>query len=103
MDLGLPAVLQMLRIRRSEDDGFTVFALSGRVEEGQLPELRGLLETEARATAIMLDLEEVRLVDRETVGFLAACEARGIKLKNCPSYVRKWIETGSDQSHEPRC
>jgi hypothetical protein len=42
-------------------------------------------------------------VDRETVRFLAACEARGIKLANCPSYVREWIERGSDTNHEPLC
>jgi hypothetical protein len=47
-----------------------------------------------------LDLEEVKLVDREAVRFLAACEARGIQLRNCPSYIREWIETGSDTNHE---
>jgi hypothetical protein len=45
----------------------------------------------------------VRLVDREAVRFLAACEARGIQLKHCPSYVREWIETGSDTNHEHEC
>ena len=87
----------MLKIRQSEDNGIAVFALSGRIEEQQVSELQELLAGEAQAKAA-LDLEEVRLVDREVVRFLAACEARGISLRNCPSYVREWIETGGDKS-----
>ena len=87
----------MLKIRRSEDNGIAVFALSGRIEEQHVPELKELLEGETQAKAA-LDLEEVRLVDREAVRFLAACEARGISLRNCPSYVREWIETGGNKS-----
>jgi anti-anti-sigma regulatory factor len=84
----------MLRIRRSEDDGLAIFALSGRIEEQHVPELQELLAGEAEAARIALDLEEVRLVDRGVVRFLAACEGRGIRLRNCPGYVREWIETG---------
>ena len=87
----------MLKIRRSEDNGIAVFALSGRIEEQHVSELQELLASEAQTKAA-LDLEEVRLVDREAVRFLAACEARGISLRNCPSYVREWIETGGNKS-----
>ena len=83
----------MLKIRRSEDGGLAIFALSGRIEEQNVPELQELLAGEAEVAKTALDLEEVRLVDREAVRFLAACEARGIGLRNCPSYVREWIET----------
>jgi anti-anti-sigma regulatory factor len=86
----------MLKIRRSEDDKFAIFALSGRIEEQHVSELQELLAGEADVAKIALDLEEVRLVDREVVKFLAACEARGIRLRNCPSYVREWIETGRE-------
>lgn len=65
-----------------------------------MPELQKLIEVEAEVAAITLDLQEVRLVDREGVRFLAACETRGIKLKDCPPYIRQWIETGSDKSHD---
>ena len=64
-------------------------------------ELQKLIEAEAEVASTTLDLQEVRLVDREAVRFLAACEARGIKLRSCPAYIREWIETGSDISHEP--
>ena len=90
----------MLKIRRSEDRGLAVFGLSGRFEREQVSELQKLLEAEAELRKVTLDLDELRLVDREAVRFLAACEAGGIKLENCPSYVREWIETGRDKGYE---
>lgn len=87
----------MLRIRRSQEDGLTVFGLSGRIEGGDVDELEALLKGEATAQ-VVLDLEEVRLVDREVVKFLLGCEASGIRVKNCPPYVRQWMET---RSHKP--
>ena len=35
---------------------------------------------------------DVRLADRDAVKFLRDCEARGMKLENCPEYVREWME-----------
>jgi hypothetical protein len=86
----------MIKIRRSEDNGLVVFALSGRIEEKDVPELEELLQAEAEGLEIALELGEVRLVDRGAVRFLAACEAQRIKLNNCPSYIREWIRTGSN-------
>jgi hypothetical protein len=40
---------------------------------------------------VTLDLAELKLVDSGAVEFLAACEAKGIKLENCPAYIREWI------------
>jgi hypothetical protein len=85
----------MFQIRRSEGERGAVFVLSGRIEGKHVSDLQKLFEAEAELADITLDLEEVRLVDREAVRFLAACEARGIKLKNCSSYIREWIDTGS--------
>ena len=68
-----------------------VFTLSGRVKEERLAELQKLFESEAEDKSIALDLKEVKLVDQEVVRFLARCEADGIKLENCPPYVREWI------------
>lgn len=84
-----------LRIERFEDKGFVIFFLVGRIEELHVPDLQELLESEARAATLALDLREVRLVDRQVVKFLAACETKGIQLRNCPSFVRKWIEIGA--------
>ncbi len=62
-----------------------------------MPELQKVIEAESKVAGITLDLQEVRLVDREAVRFLAACEARGIKLRNCAPYIREWIKTGSEK------
>ena len=91
---------QVLKIRRSDDSGPAIFALSGRIEENDIPKLQELLNAEAEIATTTLDLQEVRLVDRAAVRFLAASEAQGIKLRCCPPYIREWIETGSDISHE---
>lgn len=69
-----------------------IITLSGRIEEEQLAELETLLKSEAGT--LVLDLAEVRLVHREAVKFLLKCEDGGIELRNCPSYVREWIEKG---------
>ena len=71
-----------------------VFALSGRIDSEHVSEVRNILTAEKDIAKVKLDLAEVRLVDREAVKFLDACEASGIKLANCPSYIREWIETG---------
>jgi len=86
----------MLRIRRSEEAGLTIFGLSGRIREEHVGQLEALLKGEP-TERVVLDLEEVRLVDREVVKFLVACEASGIRVKNCPPYVREWMEKRSDK------
>ena len=93
----------MLKIQRSEQHGLAIFSVSGRIGEMQVPELQHVLDAEAKGADTALDLQEVRLAGRQAVRFLAACEARGIELKNCPSYIRQWIETGSNISDEPWC
>lgn len=86
----------MLKIAKSEVRGRTIFALIGRIEEGDVPELQKLLAGNLQFSNITLDLEELQLVDRHVVRFLAACEARGVQLQNCPTYVRQWMGTRSD-------
>ena len=81
----------MLRIQRSSD-GIIVFSLSGRIERDDVPELRRLLSLEEAGKDIVLDLQDVMLIGRDSVEFLAGCEAENIKLENCPAYVREWIE-----------
>ncbi len=40
---------------------------------------------------VALDPTEVTLVDRDVVNLLAACEFRGIELRNCPAFLRECI------------
>lgn len=40
---------------------------------------------------LVLDLKEVKLVDRDAVRFLAQSEAEGASLRNCSAFIRQWI------------
>jgi hypothetical protein len=81
----------MLRIQRSAN-GQVVLTLSGRIQAENVAELQSLLELEKVGRGLVLDLKDVNLVDRDAVNFLARCEADSIDLKNCPAYIREWIE-----------
>jgi hypothetical protein len=47
---------------------------------------------------VVLDLKEVKLIDREALRFLARCKENGIKVENCPAYIREWILREETQS-----
>jgi anti-anti-sigma regulatory factor len=81
---------QMLKIQRSSN-GQVIFTLIGRMEAEHVAELRALFKSKADTRQIVLDLKDLTLVDRDAVRFLESCEADGIKLKNCPAYIREWI------------
>jgi anti-anti-sigma regulatory factor len=81
-----------LKIDRAVEGKFVVFSLSGRIQVDHLAELQRLFEMEAQDLTVILDMKEVKLVDRNAVTFLARCQADGATLKNCPAYVRQWIE-----------
>jgi hypothetical protein len=80
----------MLKILRSTDGRLVLFSLSARIEAEHLAELQALLDAEK--DSVVLDLKEVTLVDRGTIEFLARYEADDIELRNCPAYVREWLE-----------
>jgi len=82
----------MLKIQRSANEKSVVLIVSGRIKAARLAELEKLLECEAGDRSLVLDLKEVKLVDRDVVSFLASCEAKGVELTNCPAYIREWIE-----------
>ena len=70
-----------LRIQRTALQDLVVFVLAGRIQADQVPELQALFQSEAPEQEIVLDLKEVRLVDRDVVRFLAHLEAQGMKLE----------------------
>jgi hypothetical protein len=85
-----------LRVERSARQGFTVFELSGRVEAEHIAGLKELFELGLNRQRVILDLIDLKLVDREGVRFLMRCEAEGMKLEHCPAYVREWMEREKD-------
>jgi len=46
----------------------------------------------------MVDMREVRRVDREVVPTLARWNSEGIRLENCPAYLRDWIAKARNQN-----
>jgi len=81
-----------LKIQKSQPDGdCVVFTLSGKIGAEHLAELQRLFDLEADDLSIVLDMQDVKLVDRTAVVFLSRCQAQGITLQHCPAYVREWI------------
>jgi len=68
-----------------------VFIVSGRLETQVIAELSRLFELQTERD-IVLDLKDVGVIDREVMGFFLRCEADGVKLENCPSYLREWMD-----------
>ena len=55
-------------------------------------ELETLFRAEASGRRILLDLKDLTLVDQDIVSFLNRSAANGIKLENCPAYIRQWMK-----------
>lgn len=81
----------MFKLQRIIDEsGIVRLIVIGRIDAEQLADLRDLILSEA-AREVVLDLTEVTLVDREIVHFLLQCEANGLRVTNCPGYIREWM------------
>jgi hypothetical protein len=87
----------MLRIQRSAN-GEVVFTLSGQMDEEPIAELETLISSEENGRRIILDLKDLTLVTENAIAFLERCEANSITLKNCPAYVREWINAQRRES-----
>ena len=59
----------MIRIETSERRDLVTLALSGRIQAGDLPELKRVMESYSKP--LVLDLTGVKLIDRDAVRFLA--------------------------------
>ena len=78
----------VLKIDRSSERGRTILRVSGRIQSEQLEQLKEQL---VGIPKVVLDLKDVKLVDRDVVRFLGACELNGIELRHCSPYIREWI------------
>jgi anti-anti-sigma regulatory factor len=92
----------MLNIQRQSSNGRVVLSLSGRIEMEDVAELQRLLSLETADQIIVLDLQDVTLIDRDAVKFLASWEAHNIQLENCPAYIREWMGAERGQRSQER-
>ena len=90
-----------LRILRSDHEAEVVFTLSGRIQSDQLPELEALLNSVYANHKVVLDLQQVKLVDRDAVRFLAQIEQTSASLRNCSAFIRQWISHERNGSDTP--
>lgn len=90
----------MLRIEKQSKGTSINVKLSGRMQADRLPELIGEIAKCKRLPN--LDLEEITLLDRDSVRFLIRCESDGIQLINCPLYVQEWIAREKGQMPEDK-
>jgi hypothetical protein len=93
-----------LRIDISDERDRVVFTLTGRIQAEQVSELQTLMKLDLPDHIRVLDLKEVKLVDRDAVRFLAEIEAQGARLRNCSAFVREWIsrERQEMQKRKPK-
>jgi len=85
----------MIRIETSVRRHQVIFAVIGRIESNDLPELKRVIES--HDPPVILDLKGVRLVDRDGVTFLANFETNNGRISNCEPYIREWIRREREQ------
>jgi hypothetical protein len=78
-----------LRIEQFSRKRRTRIRLTGQLRAEHLNDV--LSEIGRRGPEITLDLDGVDLVDIDAVRFLNACEAQGVEVVNCLSYIREWM------------
>ena len=82
----------MLRIQRASDGPVVVLRVSGRLDATNVSELCEALDAIPASIAVVLDLADLVLADREVIRLLRAFERRErIALRNCPAYIRTWM------------
>jgi hypothetical protein len=79
----------MIRIEPSEGSDSVTLTLSGRVRAEDLPELKQIMDGCCRP--IVLNMNDVKIIDRATIGFLADFEFNNGRISSCPQYIREWI------------
>ena len=96
----MPTVSRMtLKIESAFDGKAATLRLSGRIEEDHLAAIQE--EVRRYHPRLAFNLGEATLVDREVVCFLAAQEAEGVELVECPRYIREWIAEERSREFPP--
>jgi hypothetical protein len=78
-----------MRIEKASQCGKTTVRLSGHFQADHIGELNNQLQD--NEPLLVLDLKEVTVVDVEVVRFFGVCEANGVRIVQCPQYIREWM------------
>jgi hypothetical protein len=78
-------------VSSNQSDSLTL-SISGKVGQEALAEIALLIDHGRRDhEKVILDLSEVTLLDRPAAQFFADQFQEGVRLVNCPVYIRRWI------------
>jgi ABC-type transporter Mla MlaB component len=76
-----------------------ILSLAGKVNQEALPEIALLIDRGRQdREQVILDLSEVTLIDPAAAQFFADQFRGGVRMVNCPVYIRRWI--GRDANTE---
>ena len=79
-------------------DPTLVFMVSGRLDAENVSELCESLDAIPGGSAVVLDLMDLVLADRDVIRLLRQLEAsERIVLRNCPAYIRAWM--AAEENH----
>jgi ABC-type transporter Mla MlaB component len=87
-------------VSSAQSDSLTL-AIAGNVSQDALPEIAQLINHGRRDhEKVILDLSEVTLLDPAAAQFFAEQFRGGVRLVNCPFYIRRWILRENDESED---
>ena len=87
----------MVKIQRTSDRATDVLRVSGHLDAANVSELCEALDATPASIAVVVDLTDLVLADREVVRLLREFETRErIVIRNCPAYIRTWMN-GEDR------
>lgn len=89
-------------VSSTQSDSLTL-AIAGNICQDALPEIALLIDHGRRDhEKVLLDLSEVTLLDPAAAQFFADQFRGGVRLLNCPVYIRRWIvrDANEDESEE---
>lgn len=82
------------RIEKARGGPGKAFRLIGRIQRENLGDLEHQIAGGGRP--VVLDLGEVTLVDVDVVRFLKDAEGTEVELRNCPPFIRAWVDRERD-------
>jgi anti-anti-sigma regulatory factor len=79
-----------------------ILAIAGNINGEAVVEIASLIDHERREhERVILDLSEVTLLDPAAAQFFTEQFREGVRLLNCPVYIRRWIaREANDESKE---
>jgi hypothetical protein len=87
-------------VSSTQSDSLTL-ALAGNVCQEALPEIALLIDHGRRDhEKVILDLSEVTLLDPAAAQFFTDQFRGGVRLVNCPIYIRRWIARDANVESE---